>query len=47
MTGEADRANRVLEAAYRLDNDQTLMVRMVALVARIGSRSVAKVRVEH
>jgi 1-acyl-sn-glycerol-3-phosphate acyltransferase len=39
--------NRVLEAAYRLDNDQTLLVRMVALLARIGARTVARVRVEH
>jgi 1-acyl-sn-glycerol-3-phosphate acyltransferase len=45
MTAEA-KPNRVLEAAYRLDNDQTLMVRMVALIARIGSRAVARVRLE-
>jgi 1-acyl-sn-glycerol-3-phosphate acyltransferase len=38
--------NRVLEAAQRLDNDQTLLVRMVALVSRIGARLFARVRVE-
>jgi 1-acyl-sn-glycerol-3-phosphate acyltransferase len=41
-----DRPNRVLEAAHRLDNDQTLLVRMVALVSRIGARLFARVRVE-
>ena len=30
----------------RLDNDQTMLVRMVSLVARIGSRAVANVQVE-
>lgn len=38
--------NRVLEAAYRLDNAQTMFVRMVALVSRIGSRAFARIRVE-
>ncbi len=41
-----ERRNRVLEAAYRLDNDQSLLVRMVALVSRIGSRACARIRVE-
>lgn len=40
------RRNRVLEAAYRLDNDQTMLVRLVALVSRIASRAVARIRVE-
>ena len=30
----------------RLDNDQTILVRMVALVSRIGSRLFARIRVE-
>jgi len=30
----------------RLDNDQTMLVRMVSLVARIGARAVANVKVE-
>jgi 1-acyl-sn-glycerol-3-phosphate acyltransferase len=52
MTPEPEKAakpakrNGVLEAAYRLDNDQTMLVRMVALIARIGARLVATVRVE-
>ena len=36
----------ILETAMRLDNDQTMLVRMVALVARIGARAVANVEVE-
>lgn len=46
MGGAPARRNRVLEAAQRLDNDQTLMIRMVALAARIGARLFARVRVE-
>ena len=46
MTAQPAKTSRTLEAAYRLDNDQTLLVRMVALVARIGARSVATVRLE-
>lgn len=41
-----EKRNRVLEAARRLDNDQTMLVRMVGLVARIGCRLFADVRVE-
>jgi 1-acyl-sn-glycerol-3-phosphate acyltransferase len=45
--GEASgQRRRVLEAAYRLDNEQTMLVRMVALVSRIGSRAIARIRVE-
>jgi 1-acyl-sn-glycerol-3-phosphate acyltransferase len=40
------RHNRTLEIAQRLDNDQTMLVRMVALVARIGARALASVTVE-
>ena len=40
------RRNRVLETAMRLDNDQTLLVRMTALVARIFSRAFARIRFE-
>jgi 1-acyl-sn-glycerol-3-phosphate acyltransferase len=36
----------ILEAAMNLDNDQTMLVRMVALVARIGARLVADVDVQ-
>jgi 1-acyl-sn-glycerol-3-phosphate acyltransferase len=36
----------ILEAAMNLDNDQTMVVRMVALVARIGARMFADVDVE-
>ncbi|HEU0243867.1 MAG TPA: (d)CMP kinase [Candidatus Limnocylindrales bacterium] len=36
----------ILETAMRLDNDQTMLVRMVALVSRIGARAVANVKVE-
>jgi 1-acyl-sn-glycerol-3-phosphate acyltransferase len=35
----------ILEAALNLDNDQTMLVRMVALLARIGSRAFAHVDV--
>ena len=38
--------NRVIEAAMRLDNDQTTLVRLMALVSRIGARLFANVRVE-
>jgi 1-acyl-sn-glycerol-3-phosphate acyltransferase len=41
-----ERRNRVIEAAHRLDNAQTMLVRLVALVSRIGSRAVARIRVE-
>ena len=34
------------DVAMRLDNDQTILVRMVALVSRIGSRFFARIRVE-
>jgi len=44
--GNADKPNRVLERARQLDNDQTMLVRMVALVSRIGSRAFARIRVE-
>ena len=40
-----ERPNRVLEVAYRLDNDKTLLVRMVALISRIGSRAFARIQV--
>ena len=40
------RPNKVLEAAYRMDNDKSLLVRLVALACRIGSRLFARVRVE-
>jgi 1-acyl-sn-glycerol-3-phosphate acyltransferase len=38
--------NRIIEAAMRLDDDQTLLVRLMALVARIWCRCVAPIRVE-
>ena len=38
--------NRVIEIAMRLDNDQSLLVRMLALVSRIFARSFARIRVE-
>jgi 1-acyl-sn-glycerol-3-phosphate acyltransferase len=41
-----DKANRAVEAAHRFDNDQTMLVRMFALLCRIGARLVANVRVE-
>ncbi len=40
------RRNRIIEAAMRLDDDQTLLVRMIALIARIGARLFAGIRVE-
>ncbi len=43
---DAPKRSGVLEAAYRLDNDQTMLVRMVALGARIASRVVARIRLE-
>ena len=46
---EADappRRSRAIEAAARLDNDQTMLVRMIALISRIGARLFANVRVE-
>jgi cytidylate kinase len=36
----------ILETAMRLDNGQTMLVRMVALVSRIGARAFANVEVE-
>ena len=44
--GILEKRNRVLEAAHRLDNRQTMLVRMIALVSRIGSRAVANIEVE-
>jgi cytidylate kinase len=38
--------SRVIEVAMRLDNDKTLLVRMVALVMRILARLAAGVRIE-
>jgi 1-acyl-sn-glycerol-3-phosphate acyltransferase len=38
--------NRLLETAARLDNDQTLLIRMLMLIGRILARSLARVRVE-
>ena len=38
--------NRVIEAAMRLDNDQTTLVRLMALMSRIGARLFANVHVE-
>ena len=38
--------NRIIEAAMRLDDDQTLLVRLMALVARIWCRCVAPIRIE-
>src|SRR3954454_20479619 len=43
---ERPKSNAVLEAAYRLDNDQTMLVRVTALLARLRARSVANVRLE-
>ncbi|MEW6223733.1 MAG: (d)CMP kinase [Chloroflexota bacterium] len=40
------RRNPLLDVAMRLDNDKSLLVRMVALVSRIGARLFANVRVE-
>jgi 1-acyl-sn-glycerol-3-phosphate acyltransferase len=41
-----EKRNRVLETAYRLDNGQTIIVRMVALVARIFARVSARIEVQ-
>jgi 1-acyl-sn-glycerol-3-phosphate acyltransferase len=38
--------NLAAEASHRMDNDQTTFIRLGALVARIGSRLVARVEVE-
>jgi 1-acyl-sn-glycerol-3-phosphate acyltransferase len=38
--------NRLLETAARLDNDQTLLIRMLMLIGRILARSLARIRVE-
>jgi 1-acyl-sn-glycerol-3-phosphate acyltransferase len=46
VKARADRANRAVEAAHRFDNDQTIIVRGVALVSRILARLVARVRIE-
>jgi 1-acyl-sn-glycerol-3-phosphate acyltransferase len=47
MTTETAKPNKVLEAAYRLDrDDQTTMIRFIALLARVGIRLFANVRVE-
>jgi cytidylate kinase len=42
----APRRSRVLEIAMRLDNDKTMLVRMVALISRIFARLNADVRIE-
>ncbi len=47
MTEEpAGKRNRVLEQAYKLDNEQTMLVRMFALLARIFARVSTNVRIE-
>ncbi len=47
MTDTASKPNRNLEAAYRLDADnQTTMIRFIALLARVSLRLFANVRVE-
>jgi len=47
MTEEAaEKRNRVLEQAYKLDNGQTMHVRMVALLARIFTRAFANIEVQ-
>ncbi len=38
--------SRVLEIAMNMDNAQTLLVRMIGLVARMGARAFARVRLE-
>ncbi len=38
--------NRIIEAAMRLDDDKTTLVRLMALIARIGARFMARVRIE-
>ena len=46
MSGDAaPRRNRVLETAYRLDNDQSMIVRMVAVIARTFARVFARVEI--
>ena len=40
------KANRAIEAAHRFDNDQTVLVRGVALVSRILARLLATVHVD-
>ena len=44
--GRVDKVNRAVEAAHRFDNDQTIIVRGVALVSRILARLFARVRIE-
>jgi 1-acyl-sn-glycerol-3-phosphate acyltransferase len=47
MTTDTAKPNRNLEAAYRLDaDDQTTTIRFIALLARVGMRLFANVRVE-
>ncbi len=48
MTGQQlpAKRNRVLEQAYKLDNGQTMLVRIVALLARIFSRTFATIDVQ-
>ncbi len=47
MTEEvAEKRNRVLEQAYKLDNGQTTVVRMIALLARIFARTFATIEVQ-
>lgn len=47
MTNRDARPNRNLEAAYRLEADnQTTLIRFIALLARVGIRLFANVRVE-
>ncbi|HEY6569555.1 MAG TPA: (d)CMP kinase [Candidatus Limnocylindrales bacterium] len=43
---EPPRRSAVLERAMQLDNDQTMLVRMVALLARIAARTFGNVHVE-
>jgi 1-acyl-sn-glycerol-3-phosphate acyltransferase len=45
-TAQPKERDPILEAAMNLDNDQTMLVRMIALVARIGSRAFADVDVQ-
>ena len=42
----AARRSRILERAMRLDNDKSMLVKMVALVSRTFARSVSDVRIE-
>jgi len=42
----AEKRNRVLEQAYRLDNEKTMLVRLFALLARIFARTFTNVRIE-